>query len=470
MSVREKMLGPPWQRRGRAQKAARRQCCVFLFDSVFRRAVFQFQILVGQQGSAGCAESLCQYTVRALLYLQFPAVGRAFRAPPRRCLLPSDARGADFCLRGGYRAEFRFRDGAALFAVGHVLFFAAFCALEGLTFRGFAAAAAVAVPSFCLLLLYDGFDFRGFDAVIYAYAVIICCMLGKAISVGSSRLLDARIRIVVSAGAALFFFSDLMLVFHQFAGGGALFDALCLGTYYPAEFLLAFSVLAVSAFGYAKGELPAPRMNFFARVYCRTFQAIFKAAIPFLPYRSPEILHAPGEAVSVLKRAGADRVLLVTDAGVYGAGLTKELENACAGADIRVFVYRDTVANPTVSDVENARTMYLTNGCKAIVAFGGGSAMDCAKAAGARIVNPKKSLSGMKGVLHIFRRLPLLIAVPTTAGTGSETTLAAVITDDVTRHKYPINAFCLIPRYALLDEKVTYGLPPFLRRPRAWMR
>lgn len=115
-------------------------------------------------------------------------------------------------------------------------------------------------------------------------------------------------------------------------------------------------------------------------------------------------------------------MLLVTDAGIYGAGLTKEFESVCAKENIDVFIYKDTVANPTVSDVEKAHTMYELNECKAIVAFGGGSAMDCAKAAGARAVNPKKPLSKMKGVLHIFRRLPLLIAVPTTAGTGSETT------------------------------------------------
>lgn len=66
----------------------------------------------------------------------------------------------------------------------------------------------------------------------------------------------------------------------------------------------------------------------------------------------------------------------------------------------------------------------------------------------------------MKGILKIHKKLPLLIAVPTTAGTGSETTLAAVITDANTRHKYAINDFPLIPRYAVLDPKVTLSLPP----------
>ena len=106
--------------------------------------------------------------------------------------------------------------------------------------------------------------------------------------------------------------------------------------------------------------------------------------------------------------------------------------------------------------------MYLDNDCQAIIGFGGGSSMDCAKATAARIAKPHQSLAQMKGILKIHKKLPLLIAIPTTAGTGSETTLAAVITDAQTRHKYAINDFPLIPRYAVLDPKVTLSLPPFI--------
>ena len=120
------------------------------------------------------------------------------------------------------------------------------------------------------------------------------------------------------------------------------------------------------------------------------------------------------------------------------------------------------MANPTVANVEAARRLYLDAGCRAIIAFGGGSSMDCAKACGARIARPNKPLAKMEGLLHVMRPLPLLIAVPTTAGTGSETTLAAVITDGESHHKYPINDFALIPPYALLDPEVTVGLPPQL--------
>ena len=88
--------------------------------------------------------------------------------------------------------------------------------------------------------------------------------------------------------------------------------------------------------------------------------------------------------------------------------------------------------------------------------------MDCAKALGARVAYPKKTIGKMGGVLRILRRLPTLIAIPTTAGTGSETTLAAVITDSKTHHKYALMSFPLIPHYAVLDATLTYTLPPHM--------
>ena len=75
--------------------------------------------------------------------------------------------------------------------------------------------------------------------------------------------------------------------------------------------------------------------------------------------------------------------------------------------------------NPTVRNVEDARSLYLKEGCQAIIGFGGGSAMDCAKVVGARIVRPNVPVKRMKGVLKVLHRLPFTVAVPTTAGTGS---------------------------------------------------
>ncbi len=200
-------------------------------------------------------------------------------------------------------------------------------------------------------------------------------------------------------------------------------------------------------------------MNIFRKVYCRTFQFCFRVALPFLPYREPQILNGMTEIAAELKKQKLNRVLIVTDKGISSLGLLDGLKAALKKQDIFYVIYDETVPNPTISNVEAARKKYLDHHCQAIIGFGGGSSIDCAKAAGARIVKPYQSVNQMKGLLKIRKKLPPLIAVPTTAGTGSETTLAAVVVDEKAQHKYPINDFSLIPRYAVLDYHVTLGLP-----------
>lgn len=200
-------------------------------------------------------------------------------------------------------------------------------------------------------------------------------------------------------------------------------------------------------------------MNGIRKVGCRVYQELFHLAIPFLPYRDPEQTNSLEDIPVILRKNRTDRVLVVTDRGLEQAGVLDILRGVLERGGIEYVVYADTVANPTIENVESARQMYIDFGARAIIALGGGSSMDCAKAAGARIVKPKQQIPQMKGILHVHKRLPLLIAVPTTAGTGSETTLAAVITDSQKHHKYPINDFPLIPRYAVLDYHLTTGLP-----------
>lgn len=201
-------------------------------------------------------------------------------------------------------------------------------------------------------------------------------------------------------------------------------------------------------------------MNPLKKAYCRTFQTAFKIAIPFLPYRKPEIAGSIKALPDIIKGEKYSHVLIVTDARIMKLGLTKRLEKALTENGLSYTIYDKTVANPTTANVCDALELYFSHGCDAIIGLGGGSSIDCAKAVGARVASPKQSLAKMKGILKVRRRLPLLIAIPTTAGTGSETTLAAVITDAETRHKYAINDFPLIPRYAVLDPKVTLSLPP----------
>ena len=177
-----------------------------------------------------------------------------------------------------------------------------------------------------------------------------------------------------------------------------------------------------------------------------------------LPYREPKILEDYQAVVDVLKKKNINDVMLVTGPKIRSIGLSKEIEEKIQLHGINLTVYDKTTQNPTTQNVEDALEIYKQNNCKAIIAFGGGSAIDCAKALGARVSCPNSSLRDMRGLLRVKHKLPLLIAVPTTAGTGSETTLTAVITDSETHEKYTMNDFDLIPKYAVLDARLTLGL------------
>lgn len=203
-------------------------------------------------------------------------------------------------------------------------------------------------------------------------------------------------------------------------------------------------------------------MFFVKAAFCRVFQTAFKLALPVLPYREPEIVTSCSRLGDVFRKEKIDSVLIVTDKGIVNNGLLVPLEKVLDENGVTFTVYDQTQPNPTVHNVEDALAVYHRNHCNCLIAIGGGSAMDCAKALGARVAYPKRSVGQMKGILRVLRRLPTLIAIPTTAGTGSETTLAAVITDSEKHHKYALMSFPLIPRYAVLDAALTYSLPAHL--------
>ena len=203
-------------------------------------------------------------------------------------------------------------------------------------------------------------------------------------------------------------------------------------------------------------------MFFLKSAFCRTFQTAFRIALPFLPYREPEIIKSCSELEYVFRKEKIKSPLIVTDSGITRNSLTKPLEDILKKYGIAYIIYDKTQPNPTVHNVEETLKIYLQNNCDSLIAIGGGSSMDCAKALGARLVYPKRSLGQLKGILRVMRTLPPLIAIPTTAGTGSEVTLAAIITDSEKQHKYALMSFPLIPRYAVLDAALTYSLPPHL--------
>ena len=189
-------------------------------------------------------------------------------------------------------------------------------------------------------------------------------------------------------------------------------------------------------------------METLKKIYYRVYQNAFKLAMPLLPWRKPELLEGAGSirrVPEVLNKLQINNVLIVTDAMLMQLGLLDSLIKALEENKCQYAIFDQTVPDPTIENVEDALKMYHQHGCKAIIAFGGGSPMDCAKIVGARVAKPNKPVEKMKGVLKVIVKIPTLIAVPTTAGTGSEVTLAAVISNAATMEKYPINDFCLIP-------------------------
>lgn len=203
-------------------------------------------------------------------------------------------------------------------------------------------------------------------------------------------------------------------------------------------------------------------MNPLRNFYYRSFQSVLYFASFFLNFREPKVISgskSSGKVFGALVEKNVSRVLIVTDQSIYQLGLLKRMIDGFDEADIKFAIYKDVVPNPTIKNIEEALALYKKENAKAIVAFGGGSSIDTAKGLAARIANPHKSIEKMRGILKVGGKIPLLIAIPTTAGTGSEATVAAVVVNDETHHKYAINAPKLIPHYAILDPELLVGLP-----------
>ena len=198
------------------------------------------------------------------------------------------------------------------------------------------------------------------------------------------------------------------------------------------------------------------------KAYNRIYQGVFRSVSGFLPWREPQLLEGKDSVLKlskVIQSEGIKHVLVVTDRTIASLGLMDGLLSQLAADDIKVVIYDKTVPNPTIDNIEEALASYIANQCDGIIAFGGGSSMDCAKGVGARVARPGKSVAQMKGVLKVRKKIPTLFAIPTTAGTGSEATIAAVISNPMTHEKYPINDPSLIPHFAVLDPTLTVGLP-----------
>ena len=203
-------------------------------------------------------------------------------------------------------------------------------------------------------------------------------------------------------------------------------------------------------------------MNIVKKAYCRAFQAGFRIALPILPYKNPTILDDMREIPALLRKNGLNKPFIVTDKAIISFGLIKPLLESLAETETPFVIFDDCVPNPTTDLAISAWRIYEESGCDCIISVGGGSPIDVAKAVGAKAARHDRSLEQLGGIMKIHRKIPTLIAIPTTAGTGSEATLAAVLVDAETQHKFAIMSFALIPEYAVLDASTLRSLPKLI--------
>jgi len=172
---------------------------------------------------------------------------------------------------------------------------------------------------------------------------------------------------------------------------------------------------------------------------------------------------ALGKVPETIMEQGLKKPLIVTDKGVVKAGLAKKLGAVLESAGISYALYDETVPNPNEKNAEDSFTLYEKEGCDCLIGLGGGSSMDAAKACGI-LATSGGPIDAYRGMGQLKAPLPFYIAIPTTAGTGSESTSVTVITN--TRGDHPWKMVILdgrlLPDVAVIDPLLMVGLPPMI--------
>lgn len=200
-------------------------------------------------------------------------------------------------------------------------------------------------------------------------------------------------------------------------------------------------------------------MYFFYRCY----HFILKCIVIFIGIPNPRLYHGySGFKQWLIFVKPAKPVLVVTDNTLKNLGVVTPILALLDEQAIAWQLFSDVDPNPTIDNIENGLALYQQHSCYCIVAIGGGSVIDCAKLIAARAVKPNKSVQQLKGLFKVLTKLPPLCAIPTTAGTGSETTVAAIVNDPHMRKKYAATDFALVPSDAILIAELTLTVPNFI--------
>lgn len=160
----------------------------------------------------------------------------------------------------------------------------------------------------------------------------------------------------------------------------------------------------------------------------------------------------------ILKESNSNHVFLVSDRGLEKIGVVDRVKNIIEKAQIKCTTYLDVVPNPTTTVVTNATDLYKESGATSIIALGGGSPLDVSKAVGV-LSTFGGEITDYEGLNKVPGLIVPIIAIPTTAGTGSEVTASSVITDEKRNYKFSIVSYETIPKYALLDPELIMTAP-----------
>ncbi|WP_404939838.1 iron-containing alcohol dehydrogenase [Pseudomonas atacamensis] len=181
----------------------------------------------------------------------------------------------------------------------------------------------------------------------------------------------------------------------------------------------------------------------------------FKFLLPTKVVMEPGLRERTGEH---LRELGLKHVLIVTDAGVKAAGLLKSVYTSLEKSGITFDEIADVKANPRSEDINQAAQFYRGKGIEGLLAVGGGSAMDAAKAISLLLTHEGR-IEDYEGSFRLTHAIPPIVAIPTTAGTGSEVTCFSVITDTVRHFKMSVQDYRVGPALALLDSHILDTLP-----------
>lgn len=203
----------------------------------------------------------------------------------------------------------------------------------------------------------------------------------------------------------------------------------------------------------------------FKKCCYRVYQYVLTSVMHIVKYNN-KVISKEGAVYNIpqlLKKQGINgRVLIITGPHIARTGLFREIARVFKEKGINYVIFSGTSPETGIDSIEYARKLYICNKCCAIVAIGGGSVMDCAKAAAAGIANPHRKIASLEGYQKSRKQNPPVIAVPATAGTGAETTACAVVRDVATGSKKIIADTNIMPKFAVLDPVMTRELPPHM--------